>query len=37
MKDQCRENLELASKAGQQIKKEDDRNYFLGELKTIQC
>jgi hypothetical protein len=37
MKAQCRENFELASKGGQQIKKEDDRNYFLSELKTIQC
>jgi len=33
---QCKENTELARKAGQQIKKEDDRNYFLSELKTIQ-
>jgi hypothetical protein len=35
-KAQCKENMELALKAGQQIKKEDDRNYFLSELKTIQ-
>jgi hypothetical protein len=34
---QCKENIGLAEKAGQQIKKEDDRNYFLNELKTIQC
>jgi hypothetical protein len=33
---QCEENLELAKKAGLQIKKEEDRNYFLSELKTIQ-
>jgi hypothetical protein len=37
LKVQCKENIELATKAGQQIKKEDDRNYFLNELKTIQC
>jgi hypothetical protein len=37
LKAQCKENMELARKAGQQIKKEDDRNYFLSELKTIQC
>jgi hypothetical protein len=33
---QCQGNMELARNAGQQIKKEDDRNYFLNELKTIQ-
>jgi hypothetical protein len=37
LKEQCKENLELAKKAGQQIKKDEDRNYFLGELATIQC
>lgn len=37
LKVQCKENIELATEAGQQIKKEDDRNYFLNELKTIQC
>jgi hypothetical protein len=36
LKARCKENMELARKAGQQIKKEEDRNYFLGELKTIQ-
>jgi hypothetical protein len=36
LKAQCKENLELARKAGLQIKKEEDRNYFQSELKTIQ-
>ena len=36
LKAQYEENLELARKAGQQIKKEEDKNYFLSELKTIQ-
>jgi hypothetical protein len=36
LKAQCEENLELARKTGQQIKKEEDRNYFLSELKTVQ-
>ena len=36
LKAQCEETLELARKAGLQIKKEEDRNYFLSELKTIQ-
>jgi hypothetical protein len=35
-KAQCEENLKLAREAGQQIKKEEDKNYFLSELKTIQ-
>jgi hypothetical protein len=35
-KAQCEENLRLARKAGMQIKKEEDRNYFLSEVKTIQ-
>jgi hypothetical protein len=29
--------MELAGKAAEQIKKEDDKKYFLNELKTIQC
>jgi hypothetical protein len=37
LKAQCKENMELAGKAAEQIKKEDDRKYFLNELKTIQC
>lgn len=37
LKTQCKESLESAAKAGQQIKKEEDRKYFLSELKTIQC
>jgi hypothetical protein len=37
LKAQCNENMKLARKAGQQIKKEDDRKYFLSELATILC
>ena len=37
LKSQCNENMELARKAGQQIKREDDKKYFLSELATIQC
>ncbi|HVP26657.1 MAG TPA: hypothetical protein VMT26_03220 [Candidatus Bathyarchaeia archaeon] len=37
LKAQCKENMELAGKAAEQIKKEDDKKYFLNELKTIQC
>jgi hypothetical protein len=33
---QCEANLKLAREKGQQIEKEEDRNYFLGELKTVQ-
>jgi hypothetical protein len=36
LKTQYEENLELARKAGQQIKKDEDKNYFMSELKTIQ-
>jgi hypothetical protein len=36
LKAQSEENFGLARKAGLQIKKEEDRNYFLSELKTIQ-
>jgi hypothetical protein len=36
LKTQCEENLELAKRAGLQIKKEEDRNYLLSELKTVQ-
>jgi len=37
LKAQCEENIELARKAGEQIRKDDDKDYFFGELKTIQC
>jgi hypothetical protein len=36
LKAQYVESLESARKAGQQIKKDEDKNYFLSELKTIQ-
>lgn len=34
---ECEKNLELAKKAGERIKKEDDKKYFFGELGTIAC
>jgi hypothetical protein len=33
----CEENRELAKKATEQIKKEEDRDYFLSELGTVKC
>lgn len=36
-KDECRKYLELAKRAGEQIKEKGDRDYLLGELKTINC
>ena len=36
-KDECKKYLELAEKAGEQIKEKGDRDYLLGELKTINC
>jgi hypothetical protein len=36
-KARCEENMELARKAGEQIKKEDDKKYFFSELGTIKC
>lgn len=35
-KEECRKHVELAQKAGEQIKEKEDRNYFFSELKTIQ-
>jgi len=35
--DACRKYLELAEKAGEQIKEKGDRDYLLGELKTTNC
>ncbi len=32
---ECKKYIELAEKAGEQIKEKGDRDYFLGELKTI--
>ena len=37
LKAQCKENMELAREAREQIIKQEDKDYFLGELKTIQC
>jgi hypothetical protein len=36
-KTECKKYIELAEKAGEQIKEKGDRDYFLGELKTINC
>jgi len=33
----CDRHIELAKKAGEQIKKKEDRNYFFSELQTISC
>jgi hypothetical protein len=33
----CEENMEQARKAGEQIKKADDKKYFFSELETIKC
>ena len=34
-KEQCRKHIELAQKAGEQIKQKEDRDYLLAELRTI--
>ena len=34
-KTECEKHLKLAKEAGEQIEKKEDRDYFLGELKTI--
>ena len=36
-KAECEKYIELAKKAGKQIKEKGDRDYFSSELKTIQC
>ncbi len=36
-KRECKENIELAREAAEQIKKKEDKDYFLSELKTINC
>jgi hypothetical protein len=36
-KAECDKNIELAKKAGSQIKEKGDRDYFFSELETIQC
>jgi hypothetical protein len=36
-KTECRNYIELANKAAEQIKEKGDRDYLLSELKTITC
>jgi hypothetical protein len=36
-KAECKNYLELANKAAEQIKEKGDRDYLLSELKTITC
>ena len=36
-KKNCEKHIHLAERAAEQIKKKGDRDYFLGELKTIAC
>ena len=36
-KTECEKYLQLAKQAGEMIKKKEDKNYFLSELKTISC
>jgi hypothetical protein len=36
-KEECEKNTKLASEAAEQIKKKEDKDYFLSELKTISC
>ncbi len=36
-KTECEKYIELAKKAGEQIKEKGDRDYFFSELKTVQC
>jgi len=36
-KKECKNNIKLAREAAEQIKKKEDKNYFLSELKTISC
>lgn len=36
-KTDCDKYIELAKKAGEHIKKKEDKNYFFSELKTISC
>jgi hypothetical protein len=36
-KAKCKKNLQLATQAAEKIKKQEDKNYFLSELKTITC
>jgi hypothetical protein len=34
---ECEKYIKLAKEAGEHIKKKEDRDYFLSELKTIRC
>jgi len=36
-KTECVKHIELAKKAGEQIKEKGDKDYFFSELKTINC
>jgi hypothetical protein len=36
-KAECKKYVDLAKKAGEQIKEKGDREYFMGELNTINC
>jgi hypothetical protein len=36
-KTECEKHLQLAKEAGEMIKKKEDEDYFLSELKTISC
>ena len=36
-KAECEKYLQLATEAGENIKKKEDKDYFLSELKTINC
>ena len=36
-KTECEKHLQLAREAGESIKKKGDKDYFLSELKTIDC
>jgi len=36
-KTECEKYFQLAKKAGEQIKKKEDRDYFFSELETIRC
>lgn len=36
-KEECQKYIQLAKGAGEQIAKKEDKDYFLGELKTVIC
>jgi hypothetical protein len=36
-KAECKKNLQLARRAGENIRKKEDKDYFLSELKTVTC